>query len=138
MVADRFESRAVAGPDAITNLRHEVVRYAQSLGATAEVLEGLQLAVSEALTNVVVHAYVGREPGSMIVEAWPDEDDHLVVRVCDEGHGLIPRADSPGLGLGIGLMASMADEFQIASREGTPGTIVSLRFALSTRVACLS
>jgi len=51
--------------------------------------------------------------------------------VLDEGHGLIPRADSPGMGLGLGLMAQMADDFRVANREGTPGTSVSLRFSLT-------
>jgi hypothetical protein len=76
--------------------------------------------VSEALTNVVVHAYPGREPGDMMVEAWRDAM-HLIVRVTDNGHGLF-RTDSPGLGLGFGLMASMADEFL---RRGAPGPTTS-------------
>ena len=135
MVANRFETEAVALPPAIPLLRHEIVRYAESLGAPPPVLEGLQLAVSEALTNVVEHAYLGRRPGRMIVEASCGEDNELIVRVCDEGHGLVPRADSPGLGLGIGLMASMADEFAIANRGAVPGTIVTLRFSLA-QAAC--
>jgi anti-sigma regulatory factor (Ser/Thr protein kinase) len=73
----------------------------------------------------------------MIVVAWLDEDDHLAVLVCDEGHGLLPRPRDPGggLGLGLGLMAQMADDFAIANREDRTGTIVSLRFALARR-AC--
>lgn len=136
MVDTRFETQALALPPAIPQLRHEVIRYAESLGAQPDTLESLQLAVSEALTNVVVHAYVGREPGPMIVEAF-EEDEHLLVRVYDDGPGLIPRLDSPGLGLGIGLMASMANDFNIANRDGTPGTIVSLRFTLSEAACCV-
>jgi anti-sigma regulatory factor (Ser/Thr protein kinase) len=64
------------------------------------------------------------------VDAWLDGGDHLAVRVLDEGHGLIPRAESPGLGLGLGLMAQMADDFRVANREGTRGTTVLLRFQL--------
>lgn len=138
MIAEQFEMRAPARPEAIAELRHELVRYAQSIGASRRVLDGLRLAVSEALTNAVVHAYVGREPGVMIVEASCTEDEHLVVHVCDEGHGLVPRFDSPGLGLGIGVMASMADEFAISNREKSAGTIVSLRFALLSRALCAS
>jgi serine/threonine-protein kinase RsbW len=138
VVADRFESRARAQPDAVTRLRHEVVRYAQSLGVAERVLDGLRLALSEALTNVVMHAYAGREPGLMSVQAWRDEDEHLVVQVCDEGHGLVPRLDSRGLGLGIGLMGTLADEFGIANRERTPGTVVTLRFALLKPAPCVS
>lgn len=91
----------------------------------------MQLSVSEALTNVVMHAYLGIEPGDMIVQAWIDPPSYFTVRVLDEGRGLVPRADSPGLGLGLGLMAQMADDFRIANRDGTPGTTVSLRFSLA-------
>lgn len=80
--------------------------------------------------NVVMHAYVGLEQGDMMVETWLDEDRHLIVRVLDEGRGLVPRLDSPGLGLGFGVMAQMADDFRVANRESRAGTTVSLRFAL--------
>ena len=138
VVDDWFERRGVARSTAIAQLRREVTNYAESLGAPGEVLYNLRLAVSEALTNVVMHAYAGRSPGDMIVEAWCDDGESLVVRVCDDGHGLIPRTDSPGLGVGIGLMASMADEFVIANREGRPGTIVSMRFSLCPEGACIT
>lgn len=67
----------------------------------------------------------------MTVQAWLDEEEHLTVRVLDDGRGLVPRLDSPGLGLGLGVMAQMADDFRVANREGRPGTIVSLRFSLA-------
>jgi serine/threonine-protein kinase RsbW len=100
-------------------------------GASQEVGQAVRLAVGEALTNVVMHAYVGRDTGAMAVAAWVDDDDHLNVEILDEGHGLIPRADSPGLGLGMGLMAQMADDLRITNREGQPGTSVHLRFSLA-------
>jgi anti-sigma regulatory factor (Ser/Thr protein kinase) len=100
------------------------------LGAPESVVDDVRSAVSEALANAVLHAYVGRAPGIMLVEAWCDADD-LIVRVCDEGRGLVPRLDSPGLGVGISLMASMVDDFSVTNRDGTPGTIVSLRFSLA-------
>jgi serine/threonine-protein kinase RsbW len=128
---DRYERRALAQPEAIAVLRTALVSHARSLGADAETCEAVQLAVSEALTNVVIHAYPASEPGEMTVQAWTDHDDRLTVRVLDEGQGLVPSTESPGLGLGLGLMAQMADDFRIANREGTPGTTVSLRFTLN-------
>ena len=123
-------SCGLARPDEVRRLRREVAGYVEVLGAPEPVLEGVRLAVSEALANVVLHAYVGRDPGIMIAEAWCDAD-HLLVRVCDEGRGLVPRVDSPGLGVGISLMASMSDDFNVTNRDGKPGTIVSLRFSLA-------
>ena len=111
-------------------MRTAVWRFALELGADPEVGQAVRLAVGEALTNVAMHAYAGRDPGDMIVRAWRD-DEHLNVEVLDEGHGLIPRPDSPGLGLGMGLMAQMADDLRISNREGRPGTTVFLRFSLT-------
>jgi serine/threonine-protein kinase RsbW len=127
---ERLERQAPARADELAGLRTAVWHYAIELGASPEVAQAVRLAVGEALTNVVMHAYVGRDQGAMTVRAWPGEDEHLNVEVLDEGHGLIPRADSPGLGLGMGLMAQMADDLRITNREGRPGTVVFLRFSL--------
>ncbi len=126
-----LERQAPARAEELAGLRTAVWRYALELGAGPEVGQAVRLAVGEALTNVVMHAYAGREPGAMMVRAWPDDDDHLNIEVLDEGHGLIPRADSPGLGLGMGLMAQMADDLRISNREGESGTTVFLRFSLT-------
>lgn len=126
----RFEGSAPARPEELAPLRTAVWRHAQAVGAAPEVANDIRLAVGEALMNVVMHAYLGMEPGAMILEAWLDDDDHLTVQVLDDGLGLVPRVDSPGLGVGLGVMAQVADDFRIANREGRPGTIVSLRFSL--------
>ncbi|HTX32799.1 MAG TPA: ATP-binding protein [Solirubrobacteraceae bacterium] len=131
MSSPRLERHALARPDELAGLRTAVWRYAMDQGASQEVAQAVRLAVGEALTNVVMHAYVGRDSGAMTVKAWVDDDDHLNVEILDEGHGLIPRADSPGLGLGMGLMAQMADDLRITNREGHPGTSVCLRFSLA-------
>lgn len=121
---------ASARPDSIGELRRAVVAYAREVGSAQTDTEAVRLAVSEALTNVAMHAYRDGEPGCMTVEAWP-ERQHLVVHVSDDGVGLIPRPDSPGMGIGLAVMAQAADEFTISNREGVPGTLVQLRFALS-------
>ena len=127
--ANGFNIRALAVADELPRLRHQVAEYVQRSRAPEPVVERVRLAVSEALTNIIMHAYLGRDPGSMIAEAWCAAD-HLVLRVSDEGPGLIPRSDSPGLGMGIPITARNADDFRIANRETTPGTVVSLRFSL--------
>jgi serine/threonine-protein kinase RsbW len=125
-----FSGHALARPEEIGPLRTGVWQLARGLGVSEGVANAIRVAVSEAITNVVMHAYVGSSPGAVTVDAWLEDADHFTVRVLDEGHGLIPRADSPGLGLGMGLMAQMADDFRVANREGTPGTTVLLRFLL--------
>lgn len=128
-VKARFERCAPAQPDQLAPLRTAVWHHAQALGASEEVAQAVRTAVGEALLNVVMHAYLNMEPGSMMVEAWLD-DQHFVVRILDEGRGLVPRTDSPGLGLGLGLMAQLSDDLSIANREDSRGTTVALRFWL--------
>jgi serine/threonine-protein kinase RsbW len=120
-------------PEVIRRLRRELVNYARRLGASEESCDAIALAASEALTNVVQHAYVGMQPGPITIEARAEGPNNLLVRVCDEGRGPLPRADSPGLGLGLGVMAQTADEFSISSGQNARGTVVTLRFSLRDR-----
>jgi serine/threonine-protein kinase RsbW/stage II sporulation protein AB (anti-sigma F factor) len=121
---------APARPESVGELRREIVTYARSLGASEAACDAVALATSEALTNAVVHAYVDQDPGRLFVEAWHDPDGYVLVLVCDEGRGMLPRTDSRGLGLGLSLIAQMADDVRVTDRPDTPGTIVSLRFSL--------
>lgn len=120
-------------PTVVPKLRRELVDYARFLGASDQTCDAIALAVTEALTNVVQHAYIGQEPGPIIVEARLERRGQLLVRVSDEGRGPMPRADSPGLGLGLGVIAQTADDFSIANRQDTRGTVVTLRFSLPNR-----
>ena len=133
MAGEGFNRQTLARPEEIGPLRTAVWRLALQLGASESVGNAVRVAVSEAITNVVMHAYVGRATGNVTVDARLEGAEHFTVRVDDEGHGLIPRASSPGLGLGMGLMAQMADDFRVANREGKPGTTVVLRFLLEPR-----
>jgi stage II sporulation protein AB (anti-sigma F factor) len=130
MGSDRLTLFQPAQPESVGLMRRELVAYARAIGAGEEACQAVALAVSEALTNAVVHGYADRDPGELIVEAWQDDDGHLVVVVCDEGEGVRPRIDSPGLGLGLSLMAKMAAEVRVTDRPQTPGTMVMLRFSL--------
>jgi anti-sigma regulatory factor (Ser/Thr protein kinase) len=107
--------------------RRAVVDWAKAVVADRAVVDDIALAVTEATTNAVLHAYRDREvPGDVILEVdWAG--GQLVMRVRDEGTGLAPRFDSPGLGLGLGLIAQLADEADVRSPE-SGGTEVVMRF----------
>ena len=93
-------------------------------------LSDIALAITEATTNVVLHAYRDREsPARSTINAERD-DDHVCLYVRDEGSGLAPRVDSPGLGLGLGLIAQVADSADVRAPE-TGGTEVVMRFNVS-------
>jgi anti-sigma regulatory factor (Ser/Thr protein kinase) len=90
------------------------------------------LAVSEAVTNAIIHAYVGAPaPGEVEVVARRIEGDGLQVDVCDEGRGMTPRLDSPGLGVGLAVVASVARHVEIQARPAG-GTRVFMVFQTVT------
>ena len=124
---DPFEVRCPAEPASVGPLRRAVTRYAEEAGAAD--LTAVQLAVSEAATNAVVHAYREGEPGELTVAAR-QVDDSLEVTVSDDGVGMRPRPDSPGLGLGLPLIAQLTQTFEVASPEAG-GVRLCMRFALA-------
>jgi serine/threonine-protein kinase RsbW len=75
----------------------------------------------------VLHAYVGMATGSVALSAAVS-DGSLRVAVRDAGRGMVPRSDSPGLGLGMALMGRLADGLEISSLR--PGTEVCFSFEL--------
>ena len=113
-------------PESIGSLRRRVSEFAEEFGAPRRKVSDIALAVSEACTNAVVHAYRG-QPGkvSLFVEAGAGE---LLVKVVDEGDGLAPRPDSPGLGLGLPLIARVADRFEVHPGPDGRGTELCMVF----------
>jgi anti-sigma regulatory factor (Ser/Thr protein kinase) len=110
----------------VAEARHAVADFADRVGADAD---AVAVAVSETVTNAVMHAYPKGDPGQVIVEAKRN-GTHMIVLVSDGGHGIRPNPESPGLGYGLALVASLADEIAIAdSPEG--GTQVKMRFPLA-------
>jgi anti-sigma regulatory factor (Ser/Thr protein kinase) len=104
--------------------------YAASGGVGERRREDIALAISEAASNAVMHAYVGREePGEVRVDAWI-EDGALQVTVCDDGVGMAPRMDSPGLGLGLALMGRVTERLRLEASSPPPGVCVRMTFAL--------
>ncbi len=113
----------MAAPDLVLTLpaRAEnvaVVRHAfgglgDALDIEDQILADVKLAVTEACTNVVVHAYPNGD-GPMGLRASVAEGVLRVV-VVDRGRGILPRADSPGLGLGLPLIATLAESLELGT-----------------------
>jgi anti-sigma regulatory factor (Ser/Thr protein kinase) len=114
-----------ATPDSIAEARSRVAEFAVAAGATPTQVDAVRLAASEAVTNAVLHAYHD-EPGSIYVNAAVVAGE-LWILIADDGCGLQPRPDRPGLGLGLGLMSRVSDDFAIVSRA-SGGTEVRMRF----------
>ncbi len=117
-----------AQPENVSLARDVFGRMGDALGMDAESLLSLRLALSEACTNVVMHAYAGVDRGDLEVEAVVEEGLlHIIVR--DHGGGMRPRPDSPGLGMGLPLIAAITDEVEIVGDE-QHGNEVRMTFAL--------
>lgn len=127
---ETFSESYPALPESVVQARNALTEFARDAGADAERLEAVRLAASEAVTNAVMHAYHERQRGTVQVSASYVENEVWLL-VADAGNGMRPRANSPGLGLGLALIAQLADEFQILSR-GSGGTELRLRFKLKS------
>ena len=111
-----------AESESVALARHAVADFARGQGCDPE---DVALAVSEAVSNAVIHAFRGREPGTIDVRAIAD-GDKLVVSISDDGVGVTPNPDSPGLGLGLALIGSLSEGIELR-RDGR-GTTLIMRF----------
>ena len=115
-----FQAKWQAVPSSVAAARHAVRAYLSGADTSDPPLADVTLAVSEAVTNVVNHAYIDEAQGEVRVKV--ELSDHEIeVIVEDSGRGMQPRPDSPGLGMGLPLIANVADRFDTRSvlGEGT-------------------
>jgi serine/threonine-protein kinase RsbW len=111
-------------------VRQALAGLADALVVDAAVLADMKMAVTEACTNVVVHAYDEHVDGTLEVEMLADKTA-LTIVVRDQGTGIQPRPtrrDAPALGLGLPLIAALSDEFELR-RGAEAGTEVRMTFA---------
>jgi serine/threonine-protein kinase RsbW len=124
----RLEAVAASVPLA----RAAITEVCAQLGLDAAVTERVRLAVTEACTNVVRHAYLDAQNDALFsLEADEDRGDLLVI-VRDSGVG-IPKtsadaAQHASLGLGVKLIAQMTTSSEIAALPDR-GTRVAMRFS---------
>jgi anti-sigma regulatory factor (Ser/Thr protein kinase) len=136
-MADRYAAQAddadirltlPARPENVAVVRHVLGALGEAIGLDDPVVSDIQLAVTEACTNVVRHAYAHGE-GTIDVVVRPRGDTVEVV-VSDEGRGLGPSPDIAGPGLGMPLIAALADSVEV-QRDRKRGSRLAMRFARS-------
>ena len=118
-----------ATPESVPAARSSAADFAADAGAPPETVEAVRLAVSEAVTNVVVHAYRGQAGDIHLTAAIAARE--LWVLVSDDGCGHQSPAERPGLGWGLALIAESSRDFLIAERANG-GTELRMRFALAS------
>jgi serine/threonine-protein kinase RsbW len=109
-----------ARPENVAVIRHVVGALAEALRLPYELVEDMRLAITEACTNVVRHAYHDGEEGPIDVVIRPGSD-RLELIVSDRGRGVGPSPDIGGPGLGLPLIAALTDsvEFERGPRRGS-------------------
>jgi anti-sigma regulatory factor (Ser/Thr protein kinase) len=123
-----FARRYEADPESVGLARAELAGFASSAGASETLVDGVRLAVSEAVTNAVRHAYP-LDPGEVRVRARVG-DDELEVVVSDDGCGVHREGGNEGgLGFGLALICEVSDQMTLAPRSDG-GTDVRMRFSL--------
>jgi anti-sigma regulatory factor (Ser/Thr protein kinase) len=118
-----LELRTHSRPGSVTEARKMVGEYAEAGGANRVDVE---LAVAEAVTNAVVHAFVGRDNGVITVRAELDGPNELLVEVGDNGSGITTPARSPRAGFGLPIIGAVTDSVEI--HTGDRGTRLEMRF----------
>jgi serine/threonine-protein kinase RsbW len=118
-----------ARAEGVAVVRQALAGMADALAVDAAVLADMKMAVSEACTNVVVHAYDGSD-GTLEVDMSAD-DVGLTIHVRDHGRGIQSNPkqarEVPALGLGLPLIAALSDTFEVQGSEGE-GTEVRMTF----------
>ena len=116
----------------ITLCRLALTGIARVRQLSDEVLSDLKLALTEAASNSVRHAYTGDDDAGVVEISYELRPDRLVIEVTDEGEGFDPaEADGPAEelsegGLGIAIIRAIADEVEIGTQPGGRGS--RLRF----------
>ncbi|HEV3045901.1 MAG TPA: ATP-binding protein [Solirubrobacteraceae bacterium] len=131
LASESVEIHFAAVPASLARARATVGALAADRGARPEDLERIRLAVSEAVANVVMHAY-GAARGEVHLTAVVI-DGELTVVVADDGCGLGAAPASRGLGHGMRVIAAGCDSLSIL-RRSNGGTQLEMRFALD--LAC--
>ena len=113
-------------PTRLSDVRHQLAAWLRSADVSESLAADIVLVVNEACSNSVEHAYRGREPKTMRIEATRD-GRHIYVQVTDSGSWKTPPADPGTRGRGLLLMRALSDGVEL---DGTAeGTTVGMRFA---------
>lgn len=126
--AVRFEASFPAVPLGVSAVRGEMTAIARQCGLDELQVSDVALAVSEATTNAVVHSQA-----TQITVTAKRGDGTLTIVIADDGVGMAPRPDSPGMGLGLPIIATVTERFEIVSGEGR--TEVHMTFACPADLA---
>lgn len=116
--------------------RISVAAFVAVMDPTLEELTEIKTAVSEAVSNCIIHAYPQDQEGTICIECWSDANRYVIISVSDEGVGIenIEEAKEPLFtskageersGMGFTVMESFMDKLEVESIRGE-GTRVTM------------
>lgn len=123
-----------SNPENVGIVRVAVAAFAAQLDFTIDEIDDIKVAVSEAVSNAIIHGYAER-PGMVSVEARAYAEC-LEVVVEDRGRGIedVEKALQPAfttdpgrMGLGLTFMDSFMDELSVRSTPGKGTTVVMVK-----------
>ena len=117
--------------------RNTIAAFCLSLNPTLDELSDIKTAVSEAVTNCIVHAYKGGT-GTVTIECETD-GNALHIQITDNGKGIedVPRALEPFYttlsdeelsGMGFTIMQTFMNDFRVQSKKGTGTTVFMSKY----------
>ena len=120
----------------LTVVRLTISGVASRVGASYEDVDDIKVAVSEACTNAIDHAFADPQCAQTILIVCRPGPNELRVEVCDEGCGFDPAAatvvdddadpEKRG-GLGLYLIRKLMDETEVVSRPGGGTKVVMVK-----------
>ncbi|MBQ9742467.1 MAG: anti-sigma F factor [Ruminococcus sp.] len=123
--------------------RSAVAAFILPLDPTIVELSDIKTAVSEAVTNCIVHAY-GYSEGTIYINVKIQDNSRVIIRIRDKGCGIenVKKAMEPlyttggeeRAGLGFAVMQSFMDRVRVRSAQGK-GTTVTMEKAIIRRAS---
>ena len=118
--------------------------FASQLDPTIEEINDIKTAVSEAVTNCIVHAYKEKAIGKIYITAILNDNNSIKITIRDKGCGIenVAKAMEPlytsvggeRAGLGFAVMESFMDSIKVKSAVGR-GTTVTMLKKISPRIS---
>jgi GAF domain-containing protein/anti-sigma regulatory factor (Ser/Thr protein kinase) len=123
--AEVFRRSFPADAHELATMRAELRAWLERSGLPSETQEDVVLACTEAATNAIEHAYIGRG-GDVLIEA-ESEEGRLQVAVTDHGRWRHPRPDD-SRGRGLDLVRAVIGDIDV--ERGETGTTVRMRVGI--------
>ncbi len=143
-ITNKFTMTLLARSSNESFARTCVSAFATQLDPTIDEISDIKTAVSEAVTNCIVHAYKETTLGNIYITAFLQSDNSIKIKIRDKGCGIAnvsqamePLYTSGGgerAGLGFAVMESFMDKIKVTSAVGK-GTTVTMVKKISPRIS---